>query len=135
MAIYEEFVALRKHRKLDKLTQQEEELMQVIWNLQEGNVKAFLDMMPDPKPPYTTLASTIKNLEKKGYVTSRLLGNTYLYKAIVSAEEYKQQFMQGFVLNYFNNSYKDMVNFFVAQKKLKPKELKEIIALIEENNK
>ncbi len=89
--------------------------------------------MPDPKPPYTTLASTIKNLEKKGFVTSKLLGNTYLYKPVVSSEEYKQQFMQGFVQNYFNNSYKDMVNFFVAQKKLKPKELKEIIDLIEKN--
>lgn len=120
---------------MDKLTQQEEDLMQVIWNLQEGNVKAFLDQMPDPRPPYTTLASTIKNLEKKGYVTSTLLGNTYLYKPAVSEEEYKQQFMQGFVQNYFNNSYKDMVNFFVTQKKLKPKELKEIIALIEEKNK
>jgi BlaI family transcriptional regulator, penicillinase repressor len=120
---------------LDKLTQQEEELMQVIWNVQEGNVKAFLEQIPEPKPPYTTLASTIKNLEKKGYVTSRLLGNTYLYKPVVQAEEYKQQFMQGFVQNYFNNSYKDMVNFFVSQKKLKPKELKEIIALIEEKNK
>ena len=109
--------------------------MQVIWNLQEGNVKAFLDQMPDPRPPYTTLASTIKNLEKKGYVTSTLVGNTYLYKPAVSEEEYKQQFMQGFVQNYFNNSYKDMVNFFVTRKKLKPKELKEIIALIEEKNK
>lgn len=118
---------------MDKLTQQEEELMQVIWNLQEGNVKTFLDQMPNPKPPYTTLASTIKNLEKKGYVASRLLGNTYLYKPIVSAEEYKHQFMQGFVQNYFNNSYKDMVNFFVEQKKLKSKELKEIIDLIEKN--
>ncbi len=120
---------------MDKLTPQEEDLMQVIWNLQEGNVKAFLDQMPEPKPPYTTLASTIKNLEKKGYVTSRLLSNTYLYTPVVSAGEYKQQFMQGFVQNYFNNSYKDMVNFFVAQKKLKPKELKEIIDLIEGKNK
>jgi len=120
---------------VEKLTQQEEDLMQVIWNVQEGNVKAFLDQMPDPKPPYTTVASTVKNLEKKGYVTSRLLGNTYLYKPGLAAEEYKQHFMQGFVQNYFNNSYKDMVNFFVSKKKLKPKELKEIIDLIEGKNK
>ena len=33
--------------------------------------------MEDPKQPYTTLASTIKNL-KKGYLGSRLLGNAYL---------------------------------------------------------
>ncbi len=109
--------------------------MQVIWNNGEGNVKAFLDQMPEPKPPYTTLASTIKNLEKKGYVLSRLLGNRYLYKPVILAEDYKHQFMHGFVQNYFNNSYKEMVNFFVDQKKLKPKELKEIIDLIEEKSK
>jgi len=131
--VYETFVILRKHRILEKLTQQEEELMQVIWTMKEGNVKAFLNQMPEPRPPYTTLASTIKNLEKKGYVISSLFGNTYLYKPVVSAEEYKQQFMQGFVQNYFNNSYKDMVNFFVSREKLQPKELKEIIDLIEKN--
>ena len=120
---------------MEKLTQQEEDLMQAVWNTGEGNVKAFMELMPEPRQPYTTLASTIKNLEKKGYVESRLVGNSYLYKPVVSAEEYKQQFMQGFVQSYFNNSYKDMVNFFVHQKKLKPKELKEIIALIEQNNK
>ncbi len=120
---------------MEKLTQQEEDLMKVIWNNGEGNVKLFLEKMPDPKPPYTTLASTIKNLEKKGYVSSGLLGNTYLYKPVISAEDYKHQFMLGFVEHYFNNSYKEMVNFFVSQKKLKPKELKEIIDLIEEQNK
>ena len=118
---------------MEKLTTQEEELMQVIWNLQEGNVKTFLEHMPDPKPPYTTLASTTKNLEKKGFIAGRLFGNTYLYTPLVSAEDYKRHFMQGFVQNYFNNSYKDMVNFFVSQKKLKPKELKEIIDHIEKN--
>ncbi|MEO7767878.1 MAG: BlaI/MecI/CopY family transcriptional regulator [Ferruginibacter sp.] len=118
---------------MEKLTKQEEELMQLIWNLQEGTVKTFLDQLPDPKPPYTTLASTTKNLEKKGFVSGRLFGNTYLYTPLISAEDYKHHFMQGFVQNYFNNSYKDMVNFFVSQKKLKHKELKEIIDLIEKN--
>ena len=118
---------------MEKLSKQEEELMQVILNLGEGNTKAFLEHMPDPKPPYTTLASTIKNLEKKGYVSSRLLGNTYLYKYAISAEDYKNQFMLGFVESYFNNSYKEMVNFFVTQKKLKPKELREIVDLIEKD--
>lgn len=120
---------------MEKLTLQEEELMQAIWQLGEGSVKNFLQEMPEPKPPYTTLASTIKNLEKKGYVSSRLLGNTYIYAALVTAEAYKQIFMQGFIQNYFNNSYKEMVNFFVQQKKLKSKDLKEIIDLIEGQNK
>lgn len=120
---------------MEKLTLQEEELMMVIWQYGEGSVKTFLQEFPDPKPPYTTIASTIKNLEKKGYVTSRMLGNTFIYSSIVSEESYKHNFMQGFIQNYFNNSYKEMVNFFVQQKKLRSKDLQEIIEMIETKNK
>ena len=120
---------------MEKLTKQEEEIMLVVWKTGEGNVKTFLEKMEEPKPPYTTLASTIKNLEKKKYIASRLVGNLYLYKPIVSHEDYKKKFMHGFVENYFDSSYKDLVSFFVEQKKLSAKELKEIIDLIEEKNK
>ena len=44
---------------MEKLTQQEEEAMLAVWKTGEGNVKMFLENMDDPKPPYTTLASTI----------------------------------------------------------------------------
>lgn len=120
---------------MEKLTKQEEEVMQAIWNAGENNVKAFLEYMPGPPQPYTTLASTVKNLEKKKFVVSRLIGNNYLYKPVITEEEYKQKLMQGFAQNYFNNSYKEMVNFFIEQKKLKPKELQELINMIEEEKK
>src|SRR5580658_5495367 len=108
---------------MEKLTKQEEEVMQAVWHTGEGSVKSFLEAMAYPRPPYTTLASTVKNLEKKSFVSSRLVGNTYLYTPEISEEDYKQKFMQGFVQDYFNNSYKEMVNFFVDSKKLKPYEL------------
>jgi BlaI family transcriptional regulator, penicillinase repressor len=120
---------------MEKLTSQEEQAMQVIWKTGEGNVKMFLDNMELPSPPYTTLASTIKNLEKKGLLESRLVGNMYLYKPALTEEEYKKNFMSGVVKNYFDNSYKELVNFFVEQKKLSPKELKEIIDMIEGGKK
>ena len=116
---------------MENLAQQEEEAMMIIYKIGEGNVKSFLDDMPEPKPPYTTLASTIKNLEKKGFLKSRLVGNTYLYKPAMQEEEYKKNYMSSVVKNYFSNSYKDLVNFFVEQKKLSPKELKDIIDMIE----
>jgi BlaI family transcriptional regulator, penicillinase repressor len=116
---------------MDKLTPQEEEAMMAVWKTGEGNVKLFLENMQAPRPPYTTLASTIKNLEKKGMLKSRLVGNVYLYKPAMDEEEYKKNFMNGVVKNYFANSYKELVNFFVEQKKLSPKELKEIIDMIE----
>ena len=116
---------------MEKLTPQEEEAMMAVWKTGEGNVKLFLENMEMPRPPYTTLASTIKNLEKKGMLKSRLVGNVYLYKPVMEEEEYKKNFMSGVVKNYFANSYKELVNFFVEQKKLSPKKLKEIIDMIE----
>lgn len=115
---------------MEKLTHTEEETMQAIWRTGEGNLKAFMENMHEP-PPYTTLASIVKNLEKKNYVSSRLVANAYLYKPVVSEEEYKRKFMGNVVREYFDNSYKELVNFFVEHKKLSAKELKEIIRMIE----
>ena len=116
---------------MEKLTAQEEEVMLAVWKTGEGNVKTFLENMNDTRPPYTTVASTIKNLERKEYLSSRLAGNAYLYTPLISENDYKKKFMNGVVKDYFENSYKELVNFFVEQKKLSAKELQEIIDLIE----
>ncbi|MDF2193108.1 BlaI/MecI/CopY family transcriptional regulator [Paraflavitalea sp. CAU 1676] len=116
---------------MEKLTPQEEDAMMAVWKAGEGNVKVFLELMDEPRPPYTTLASTIKNLERKGMLRSKLVGNAYLYTPAMTEEEYKKTFMNGVVKNYFDNSYKELVNFFVEQKKLSPEELQEIIDMIE----
>lgn len=115
---------------MEKLTRQEEEAMQAVWRTGEGNIKAFIENLDEPAP-YTTIASTIRNLEKKGYISSRMVGNAYLFKPLVTEEDYKKKFMNSVVKEYFDNSYKELVNFFVEQKKLSAKELKDIINMIE----
>ena len=119
---------------MEKLTHVEEETMQAVWRTGEGNVKAFMEHL-DESLPYTTVASTIKNLEKKGYLDSRLVANAYLYKPVISEADYKKKFMGAVVKDYFDNSYKELVNFFVEQKKLSAKELKEILTMIEKGDK
>ncbi|MBB5394884.1 BlaI/MecI/CopY family transcriptional regulator [Mucilaginibacter sp. AK015] len=116
---------------MEKLSQQEEEAMQAVWLAGTGFIKDFLDQMTEPKPPYTTLASTIKNLERKGFVKGEKLGNSYRYTPSIAEEEYKKRFMSGFVSDYFKNSYKDLVTFFANEKKISATELKEILNLIE----
>ncbi|QJB33428.1 BlaI/MecI/CopY family transcriptional regulator [Chitinophaga oryzae] len=116
---------------MEKLTQQEEAAMLAIWKTEKGFVKDFLENHPAPAPPYTTLASTIKNLEKKGYVESRKVGNVYEYTPVIAEAIYKNKFMNGFVKDYFENSYKELVSFFAKEKKISPEELKEIIKMIE----
>ena len=120
----------------DKLTQQEEDVMRVVWRLKEGNVKTFLENMPDDnRPPYTTLASTVKNLEKKGYLQSRLIGNMYWYTPAIKEAEFKKKSLGDMVKNHFDNSYKELVTFFAQQKKITPKELQEILDLKEKGKK
>ena len=84
MPIYEIFVDLRSIRNLnnismEKLTIQEEEVMIYIWELQCCFVKDIVAKYTQPAPPYTTVASIVKNLERKGYVTPKRVGNTYQY--------------------------------------------------------
>lgn len=120
---------------MQKLTNQEEQAMKVIWQIGETHIRAILEILGEEEMPYTTLASTIKNLEKKEYLSSRKIGNVILYKPIITEKDYKKVFMSGFVKDYFDNSYKQMVNFFVENQKLSPKELKEIILIIEKGKK
>ena len=109
---------------MEKLTHQEEEIMLVIWKKKRGIIKDFLEQLPEPQPPYTTVASIVKNLEKKGFLSSEKIGNTYLYIPRITQTEYKKKFLSGIVKSYFSNSYKEMVTFFAHEQKLPSKSRK-----------
>lgn len=119
--------------EIQKLTIQEEEAMLSIWKLNGGFIKEILDSLPVDTIPYTTLASTIKNLEKKGYVKAIKYANAKRYEPIISQKEYKDKFINSFVGDYFRNSYKEMVSFFVKEEKLSKEELNEIVEMIKNN--
>ncbi len=115
---------------MNQLTPQEEQLMLIVWQTGKGFVKDYREKYPDPKPPYTTVATIMKKLENKGYVRSRLYGNSYEYTAKIKDEDYKSKFVSGFVSNFFENSYKEMVSFFASEEKLSEKDLEDIIQMI-----
>jgi BlaI family penicillinase repressor len=121
--------------ELQKLTNKEEQVMQVLWNLQSAFVKDMLPLFTDPPLHYNTLSTIIRNLEEKGYVQHKQYGNTYQYSPAVSKEQYQNQFVINKVVEgYFNDSYKDLVAYFAKQEKVTPDELREIIRMIEEGN-
>ncbi|MGL5785781.1 MAG: BlaI/MecI/CopY family transcriptional regulator [Bacteroidales bacterium] len=116
---------------MERLTLQEEEVMQRIWKIGDCVVKDIVNSYDLPQPPYTTVASIVKNLERKKFVSSRRFGNTYQYSPIVDEENYKRSFLSKLVENYFSNSYKSMVSFFAKEDNISTDELKEIIDMIE----
>lgn len=116
---------------MEKLTNKEEEIMHILWKLEKAFVKDVLAEIKDDKPHYNTLSTIIRNLEEKAYVGYNAYGKTHQYFPIVSKEDYKKRFMTVAIDNYFNNSYKNVVSFFAKEEKISVEELKEIIALIE----
>ena len=116
---------------MQKLTNKEEEIMHILWNLKKAFVKDVLGEIVEDKPHYNTLSTIIRNLEEKGYVSYTAYGNTHQYYPIVTKEAYRKEFMNTAIENYFNNSYKNMVSFFAEEQKISAKELREILELIE----
>ena len=77
---------------MEKLTRQEEDVMRRIWAIAPCFIKDVLAKYEEPKPPYTTVASVVKNLERKKYVKAKHYGNTYEYTPLISQDEYMKEF-------------------------------------------
>lgn len=116
---------------MEKLTKQEEEIMLQVWNLKTCTIKDVLQKLEDPKPPYTTVASIMNNLKRKGYVVAEQHGLTYHFVPKIEQSKYKADFMKGFVDKYFKSSFREMVSFFAKEDNISPEELKDIINEIE----
>ena len=116
---------------MQRLTNKEEEIMQILWKLEKAFVKDVLAEIKTDKPHYNTLSTIIRNLEEKGYVSYTAYGKTHQYFPIVSKEDYRKKFFNNAIENYFNSSYKNVVSFFAKEEKISVDDLKDIIKLIE----
>ena len=117
--------------EIKELTKAEEQVMQVLWDLEDAFVNDVLDAIPDPKPAYNTISTIIRILETKGFVDHKAFGKSHRYFPVISKEDYKS-FATGKLLNnYFSNSVENMFSFFVKEKKIDLKEADEILKLID----
>ncbi len=116
---------------MERLTPQEEKVMLLVWQLKECAVKDVWELMEEPRPPYTTLASILANLERKNYVSLKRFGNVKVFYPKITKTAYKHNFMAGMVKSYFNDSFKEMVTFFAKGQELSADDLNEIVDLIE----
>ena len=116
---------------IKELTKAEEQVMQILWQLKEGIVKDVLEKMPEPRPAYNTVSTVIRVLEGKGFIDHKAYGNSHVYFAQISEDEYKKFTFDKMMKNYFSNSYESLVSFLVKEKNLSLQELEEITQLAE----
>lgn len=120
-----------KNILMQKLTNKEEEVMQILWKLEKAFVKEILAEIKADQPHYNTLSTIVRILEEKGFVAHNAFGNSHQYYPIVAMEEYRKRFMTTAIDNYFDSSYKNLVSFFAQEEKISADELREILEMIE----
>ena len=118
---------------MERLTNKEEEIMQVLWQLEKGFVKEVVEQLSGDNH-YNTISTIVRNLEEKGFVSHQAFGKTHQYFPVITKEAYANKFMNMASQRYFNNSYKSMVSFFAKEEKISAKELREILEIIEKKN-
>ncbi|NOU59085.1 BlaI/MecI/CopY family transcriptional regulator [Marinifilum sp. JC070] len=120
---------------MKSLTKAEEQIMQILWQLQEGTVKEVIENFKDAKPAYTTVATVLSVLEKKGFVKHRKIGNTKLFTPQVSKTDYTKVQFSSLLRNYFNGSFPKMASFFAKENDLDISDLENIMKQAEEEMK
>lgn len=116
---------------MEELTKAEERIMQVLWKLNKAFVKDIIEELEEePKPPYNTISSIVRLLEKKGYVAYKAYGKTYEYFPAISKEEYTKTTFSKLFSGYFDSSPASLLSFMVKEEKLSEKDIEEIKALI-----
>jgi BlaI family penicillinase repressor len=120
---------------MEEITKAQEEILRVLWEIKEGAVTDVIDQLPKPKPAYTTVATVIKVLEKKGYVAHKTFGNMHVYYPLVSKKAYAQNVLKDAYKGLFDNSLNQLVSFFVKGKEVSLQELEELKKMIDQEIK
>lgn len=120
---------------MKELTKAEEEIMQLLWKLEQGNVAAILDEMESPKPAYNTVSTIIRILEGKGFVGYKKIGRGHEYFPLVEKDKYSKFSLAKLMNNYFDGSMKTMLSFFVDKNDMSVEELEDILSEINKKEK
>ena len=122
-------------RNQNELTRGEEEIMHILWRLGKGTIGDVIELMEEPKPKYTTVATFFKILENKGFIAREARGRGFLYTPTVEREEYAKSIAKNMLHSYFDGSVSNMVSFFSKHENLSVQELDQIYEIIEKIKK
>jgi BlaI family penicillinase repressor len=119
---------------MEELTKTEERVMQILWKLKKGFVNDVIDAMPDdPKPPYNTISSIVRLLEKKGYIGYKAYGKTHEYFPLITKSEYRKASLKKMLSGYFDNSAESLFSFMLKENQLSKEDIEKINDIINKN--
>jgi predicted transcriptional regulator len=119
-------------RKSITLTEAELRLMKLLWTRGESAVGELVAAMPEGETlAYTSVLTTIRILEQKGYVQHRQEGRAFVYWPCVEEHEASRSEIRHMMLRFFGNSRERLLLSLLGDDEIDPEELlrlKETIA-------
>ena len=121
--------------KSRKLSGAEKEIMEAIWNTSDAVcVNDIFGIMDDSDWKYTTVATFMSRLEKKGYLKCQKRGNQNYYSPAVSRDEYLKRQTDEFVQEVYGNSANDLIAS-LCKDRISEEDYRELMAALERYDK
>jgi predicted transcriptional regulator len=115
------------------LTQAELRLMRILWDRGESTVADMVSATADEGPlAYTSVLTTIRVLESKGYVTHRQDGRAFLYTSSIGEQEASRSEVRHVLQRFFGNSRERLLLSLLGDQEITPEELKRLKEAIAE---
>ncbi|HKR28371.1 MAG TPA: BlaI/MecI/CopY family transcriptional regulator [Acidobacteriaceae bacterium] len=119
-------------RTSETLTEAELRIMQVMWQKGPATVQQILDALPaQPALAYNTVLTTIRILEKKGYVGHDKDGRAHVYRPLVERDEASRSEIRHLVSRFFRNSHEDLVLNILEDRGIAPDELERLRKMLD----
>jgi len=119
-------------RKSPTLTEAELRLMEVLWEKGPGTVQQVLEGIPENLPlAYNSVLTTIRILEKKGYVRHVKDGRAHVYTPLVERQEATRSEIRRLVNRFFANSHELLVLNILEDRSVDARELKRLRKMLE----
>jgi len=118
--------------KSPTLTQAELRLMEVLWERGPATVHQLLEEMPSkPSLAYNSVLTTIRILEKKGYVKHSKEGRAHIYIPVMGRKEATRSEVRNLVSRFFKDSHELLLLNILEDKNIDAEELKRLAQLAE----
>jgi BlaI family transcriptional regulator, penicillinase repressor len=115
------------------LTEQELEIMKVIWETGPATVRDVYEKLLERRTlAYTTVMTMMNILEGKGHLVRRPEGRAYVYEPAQGKGQVLSSMVSEFVERVFDGAAEPLVLSLVRDRKLSKKELQEIARMIDE---
>jgi len=114
------------------LTEAELRIMNVLWPKGSATVQQVLESLPGkPELAYNSVLTTVRVLEKKGYIKHLKDGRAHVYVPVVARQDASRSEISHLVSRFFKNSHEQLVLNVLEDRGLDPKELKRLREMLE----